>query len=55
MFKDGLGRKFFVTMYILTIASLFAITGILTGAEWITAVSVATAFFKFSNVWEKKQ
>jgi len=54
MFSDGLGRKFFVTMYILTVATIFAASGVLTGAEWITAVSITTAFFKASNVWEKK-
>lgn len=48
-------RKFWLAAAAMAAATVALFTGFLGGAEWITAVSILTAFYGASNVIEKRQ
>jgi len=49
------GRKFFGTVLIIILSSLFLATNYLSGGEWVTINTLALGIFGGTNVWQKKQ
>lgn len=51
-YKFG-GRRFILTLMALLIASAFAPYKILTGGEWITAITIILGFYNAANTAQK--